>query len=319
MRTALVALALVCVCVVRPAAAQAGAERIAYDYAATYASLNPSIVKVHADAGHGSGVLVDARGFVATNHHVVTNARYVAVEYADGRKVAADIVVLDARHDLAILKVHPSTIEGVAPVPLLPAERDHTVRAGLPVLAFGSPRSQTFLMTQGIVSKVEAARCWVTSSSSPATWRAARQSRRRGNRHQHLSRRRHLGCRPRQPAASGAGPSVGDGLLRARARRRAAADATARALSDRPAEGEDPERAVRSRCLHAGWRPLHRDGHHAGPGGEGAVQDDLQQAANRYKRRARRLPTPASIPPTSRSTTGTATPPTGSTPSSPSK
>jgi hypothetical protein len=120
-----------------------------------YDALNPSIVKVHADSSHGSGVLVDPRGFIATNHHVVTNARYVAVEYADGRKVVADIVLLDARNDLAVLKVHPSTVGGLPPLPLLPETSDDTVRAGIPVVAFGSPLSQTFLMTQGIVSKVE--------------------------------------------------------------------------------------------------------------------------------------------------------------------
>lgn len=138
-----------------PAWAQVAAERVVYDYTSMYEALNPSIVKVHADSGHGSGVLVDARGFFATNHHVVTNARYVAVEYADGRKVTADIVLLDARNDLAILKVHPSTLKDLKPVPLLPAEKDGTVRAGIPVVAFGSPLSQTFMMTQGIVSKVE--------------------------------------------------------------------------------------------------------------------------------------------------------------------
>lgn len=155
MRAHLVVMVVVGV-VSMPAAGRAQpAERVADDYAALYDALNQSIVKVHADAGHGSGAVVDARGLIATNHHVVTNARYLAVEFADGRKVAADIVVLDARNDLAILKVHPSTVEGIAPVPLLAAERDDTVRAGIPVLAFGSPRSQTFLMTQGIVSKVE--------------------------------------------------------------------------------------------------------------------------------------------------------------------
>jgi hypothetical protein len=136
--------------------AQVGAQQVAYDYTAMYEALNPSIVKVYADSGHGSGFLVDVRGYFATNHHVVTNARYVAVEYADGRKVAADIVYLDARNDLAILKVHPSTASNLTPLTLLPAERDAEVRAGIPAVAFGSPLSQTFLMTQGIVSKVEA-------------------------------------------------------------------------------------------------------------------------------------------------------------------
>jgi S1-C subfamily serine protease len=85
----------------------------------------------------------------------VKNARYVAVELADGRKVVADVLLLDPRHDLAILKVNRSVVGNLAPLPLLPAEADPSVRAGIPAVAFGSPLSQTFLMTQGIVSKVE--------------------------------------------------------------------------------------------------------------------------------------------------------------------
>ena len=120
-----------------------------------YAAVNPSVVKIHADAGTGSGFLVSETGFIATNHHVVRNARFIAVEYPDGRKVAAEIVVLDARHDVAVLKVNSTTTKGVAALPLLAANNDDSVQPGIPVVAFGSPRSQTFLMTQGIVAKVE--------------------------------------------------------------------------------------------------------------------------------------------------------------------
>ncbi|HEX9742681.1 MAG TPA: trypsin-like peptidase domain-containing protein, partial [Nitrospiraceae bacterium] len=83
------------------------------------------------------------------------NARYVAVEFTDGRKVSADIVVLDAKNDIAILKVNRQVVTGVRPLPLLDAGADAQVRAGMPVVAFGSPLSQTFLMTQGIIAKVE--------------------------------------------------------------------------------------------------------------------------------------------------------------------
>lgn len=131
-------------------------ERIAYDLTAMYDAVNPSIAKIHADGGSGSGFLVRDDGLFATNHHVVKNSRFVAVELADGRKVAADVVLLDARHDLAILKVSGAIVEGLTPLPLLAPESDGTVRAGVPAVAFGSPLSQTFLMTQGIVSKVEA-------------------------------------------------------------------------------------------------------------------------------------------------------------------
>jgi hypothetical protein len=131
--------------------------RIAYDYTAMYEAMDDRIVKVHVDGGSGSGFLVRGDGIIATNHHVVRNSRYVAVEFSSGRKLTATVVDLDSRNDLALLKVNASTVQGLQPLPLLPVERDATVRAGMPVVAFGSPLSETFLMTQGIVSKVESA------------------------------------------------------------------------------------------------------------------------------------------------------------------
>lgn len=136
-------------------AQQALVHPVAYDYSALYEAVNPSIVKVFADSGHGSGFVVSADGLIATNHHVVRNARYTAVQFADGRKVAATPVLLDPRYDIAVLKVNRQVVEGLRPLQLLPAEREARLKAGVPVVAFGSPRSQSFMMTQGIVAKVE--------------------------------------------------------------------------------------------------------------------------------------------------------------------
>ncbi len=57
---------------------------------------------------------------VATNHHVVRNSRYLAVQFSDGRKLIADLVVLDPEHDVAILKVNRSGVETLKPPALLP-------------------------------------------------------------------------------------------------------------------------------------------------------------------------------------------------------
>ena len=130
-------------------------DRTTFDYSRMYEALNPSIVKVHADRGTGSGFLVSSDGLIATNHHVVANSRFVAVQFSDGKKVRADILVLNARDDIAILKINHQVVGSLQALPLLSSEHDSTVKAGIPVVAFGSPRSQTFLMTQGIISKVE--------------------------------------------------------------------------------------------------------------------------------------------------------------------
>lgn len=133
----------------------AAVERIAYDLTGLYELVNPSVFKIHADAGSGSGFLVRADGLIATNHHVVRNSRTLAVELANGKRYPAEIVVLDAQYDLAILKINRNVAAALRPLTLLPPERDESVRVGMPAVAFGSPLSTTFLMTQGIVSKVE--------------------------------------------------------------------------------------------------------------------------------------------------------------------
>jgi S1-C subfamily serine protease len=99
------------------ATAQApAAQHVAYDYSALYEALNPSIVKIHADSGSGSGFLASGEGLVATNHHVVRNSRYLAVQFADGRKVLAHVVVLDPQHDVAILKVNAGVVGALKPL-----------------------------------------------------------------------------------------------------------------------------------------------------------------------------------------------------------
>ncbi len=130
-------------------------QQIAYDYSALYEKLSPSIVKVEVDSGSGSGFLVDSRGLIATNHHVVQNTRFLAVEFPGAITAPAEILTLSSQYDLAIIKVHPKFIEGLQPLPLISLYKERGIKAGLPVIAFGSPLSLEFLVTQGIVSKVE--------------------------------------------------------------------------------------------------------------------------------------------------------------------
>ena len=150
-----VALVLTIAAVSTNVSSQSSAQVIAYDYTAISEALNPSIAKVFTDSSSGSGFLVSDEGLIATNHHVVRNSRYLAVRFAGGGKFAANVVVLDPQHDVAILKVNSVVVRGLRPLRLLPEIEEGTIKPGVPVVAFGSPLSQTFLITQGIVSKVE--------------------------------------------------------------------------------------------------------------------------------------------------------------------
>ena len=97
-------------------------------------------------AGMGSGFIISGDGYVVTNNHVVENARQVVVRLPDRQEFDAEVVGLDPRSDLAVLK-----IEGEG-LPTVSLAEGRDVKVGQWVLAIGSPFSLDFSVTAGIVS-----------------------------------------------------------------------------------------------------------------------------------------------------------------------
>lgn len=96
----------------------------------------------------GSGVIVDAKGLIATNTHVIQGAVEIRVVTADGREFDAEKVLVDERTDLAILKVNPA---GEA-LPYLGLADSDALEVGDLVLAIGNPFGIGQTVTSGIVS-----------------------------------------------------------------------------------------------------------------------------------------------------------------------
>jgi serine protease DegS len=94
----------------------------------------------------GSGVIVDEKGRIVTNQHVITGADSIKVQLADGRVADAKIVGQDPDTDIAILDV------SIGKVPVMPLGRSDTLRVGDIVLAIGNPYGLSQTVTQGIVS-----------------------------------------------------------------------------------------------------------------------------------------------------------------------
>ena len=95
----------------------------------------------------GSGVIVDARGYILTNNHVVENASAIEVRLSDGRKFKATLVGRDARTDLAVLK-----IESPAPLPVAELGDSDRLRVGQWAIAIGNPFGLDRTVTAGIIS-----------------------------------------------------------------------------------------------------------------------------------------------------------------------
>jgi serine protease Do len=117
----------------------------------------PSVVSIKTEKnnswgkkdGIGTGVLVDERGFVVTNRHVITGAARIVVALQDKSEVNAQVVIEDANNDLAILK--------------LPGDKTYTAIHFGPgtdlklcetVIAIGHPYGYTNTVTTGIISSL---------------------------------------------------------------------------------------------------------------------------------------------------------------------
>jgi len=97
--------------------------------------------------GMGTGVVLDPRGYVVTNFHVVEGVKRIEVTLSSGRTVAATLVSHDPRTDLAVIKVD-------AGVPLQVARigTSSDLMIGETVLALGNAYGYEHTVTRGIVS-----------------------------------------------------------------------------------------------------------------------------------------------------------------------
>lgn len=131
------------------------ARRIS-DEAALFQKVRGAVFFVETETGHGSGFLVDASGLVITNHHVVGKSTYLAVKVTQDRKYPSRLLAADGTNDVAVLRIHPDAVAGVAPLALVTSVSGSLpVIEGEKVLAIGNPLSQEWTLTSGIVSKVE--------------------------------------------------------------------------------------------------------------------------------------------------------------------
>jgi len=97
----------------------------------------------------GSGVIIDGRGYVVTNNHVVENADEIEIQFSDERRFKADVVGTDPATDLAVLKIKTDPNESFSHVDF--GDSDALV-VGEWVLAMGNPFGFGHTVTAGIVS-----------------------------------------------------------------------------------------------------------------------------------------------------------------------
>ena len=95
----------------------------------------------------GSGVIMDQRGYILTNKHVINDADQIIVALQDGRVFEALLVGSDTLTDLAVLKINAN-----AGLPVIPINPKRVPHIGDVVLAIGNPYNLGQTITQGIIS-----------------------------------------------------------------------------------------------------------------------------------------------------------------------
>lgn len=94
----------------------------------------------------GSGVIMNGKGYILTNQHVINNAEQIIVALQDGRVFEALLVGSDLLTDLAVLKIEASNL------PVIPINTQRTPHIGDVVMAIGNPYNLGQTITQGIIS-----------------------------------------------------------------------------------------------------------------------------------------------------------------------
>lgn len=97
----------------------------------------------------GSGVIVDARGYVLTNHHVIEGADAIEVQLNDRRVMPAQLVGTDPGSDIAVLRL---PVKGGELLPAMKWGNASEAQVGDWVLAIGNPFGVGQTVTSGIVS-----------------------------------------------------------------------------------------------------------------------------------------------------------------------
>jgi S1-C subfamily serine protease len=123
---------------------------------AAIAKVKPSVVQINVTGmaereerlQHGSGVIVDSRGYIVTNNHVIRGGEAIEVVFADGHTIEnVQVAGTDPIDDLAVLKIDPPANMVVAML-----GDSSKLQVGEDVVAIGNPLGIGGTMTHGIVS-----------------------------------------------------------------------------------------------------------------------------------------------------------------------
>jgi hypothetical protein len=99
-------------------AAGSAAPPVESDRSSLLALWQDSIMAIWTATARGSGFLIDANGLIATDRHVIGDSMSVEVQLSPTLKVAGTVIASDHARGIALVRIHPSIVSSIAPLPL---------------------------------------------------------------------------------------------------------------------------------------------------------------------------------------------------------
>lgn len=112
-------------------------------------AVNWFLEPVPQDGGSGSGSIIDTRGYVVTNVHVVADAYKIYISLADGTQYEGRVIGTDSASDIAVLKFDPPSGVELKTIPFGDSSK---LKVGQKLLAIGNPFGLERTLTTGVVS-----------------------------------------------------------------------------------------------------------------------------------------------------------------------
>lgn len=128
-------------------------RRVKDEMTTYFQRLQNTVVTVWSETGHGTGFIIDPKGLILTNQHVLGPSDYIAIQFDEKRKITAERLEGDPMRDVAVIWADLSAIPEAIPAPLPSAVPP--LEEGERVFTIGSPLSQRKILTTGIASKIE--------------------------------------------------------------------------------------------------------------------------------------------------------------------
>jgi S1-C subfamily serine protease len=146
-------------------------ERAPGSISGLVARVSPAVVSLEVQAGNGgdvgSGVVIDPKGYILTNNHVISAAAQgggqITAVFSSGTRVPASIVGRDQVTDLAVVKVNATGLTVLQP------GTSAKLRPGDSVIAIGSPLGLAGTVTSGIVSALHRPMVMPSTDGGPAS------------------------------------------------------------------------------------------------------------------------------------------------------